>query len=367
MQYFFTFIFAILFCTQIAFSVPRGPNHNSNSANSFINDNANNVARRVVASLQNPDTESPALIAPNGTLNVGDLIRLVGGNFISGRPLLTHIWTESFTGSGSTSTTDGELILSTGVVANSSSNVESFDTARFITATFNLTHQAVANLGNGNPDIDRIWGAVDNSLTDGVAFRNLSGVISVVRFKNSVLVEEVAEADFNGNTSYIKSDDVKIYEIFYNAGTIFFQQNGNLIHKMQSFDSAAFGTPHLKIGHMVTNINGNITDNKMVTRGSSISRIGSSSAVPRSFVIESTGTFLIKNTPGKLHSIVITNKGVGVATIDIYNNVVAVAPKLVSSINSSNVQGDLPFDVEFDDGLTVEVGGSAVSFTVVFD
>lgn len=364
---FLAFFFTLMVCVQLAFPIARGPNHTSNSANSFINDNANNVSRRVVASLQNPDTGSPALIAPNGTLNVGDLIRLVGGNFISGRPLLSHIWTESFVGSGSTTTTDGELILSTGVVANSSSNVESFSSARFITATFNLTHQAIGLGNRGNPDVDRIWGAIDTALTDGVAFRNLSGAVSVVRFKNSSLVEEVQEADFNGNFAFIKTDDVKIYEIFYNAGTIFFEQNGNLIHKMQSFDDAAFGTPHLKIGHMVTNINGNITNNTMVTRGSSISRIGSSSAVPRSFPIVTTGTFLIKNTPGRLHSIVITNKGAGVATIDVFNNIVGLAPILISQINTSNVQGPLPFNVEFDNALTIVVGGASVSLTVIFD
>lgn len=362
-----TYFFLILLFTCVALGVPKSPNRNVNISNAYIDDNAGNVAQRTVTSLHNPDTESPALVAPNGTLNVGDLIRLVGGNFISGRSLLAHIWTESFTGSGSTSTVDGELIISTGVVADSTAMVESFDTARFITATFNLTHQAIGNMGWDNTDVDRIWGAIDNNLTNGVGFRNNAGAISVVRYKNSVLTEEVLEASFNGNAAFIKSDSLKIYEIFYNAGTIFFEQNGNLIHKMQSTDSAAFGTPHLKIGHIVKNINGNIVDNKMTTRGSSISRIGSSSAVPRSFVIEAVGTYLIKNTPGKLHKIIVTQKGAGTSTIEVYNNIIAAAPKLISDISTANVQGDLAINVEFDDALTVVVSGTNIGLTVTYD
>jgi hypothetical protein len=360
------FLSVLLFSTS-AVTVPKSENRNTNISNAYVNDDAGNVAQSTVTSIHNPDTLSPALIAPNGTLNIGDLIRLVGDNFVSGRALLAHIWTESFTGSGSTSTADGELILSTGIVADSAAMVESFNTARFITATFNLTHQAIANIGWDNVNVDRIWGAIDNNLTDGVAFRNLGGAISVVRYKNSILVEEVLEANFNGNESYIKSDDTKIYEIFYNAGTIFFEQNGNLIHKMQSLDAAAFGTPHLNIGHIVKNINGNTTNNEMTTRGSSISRIGSSSAVPRAFIIDSVGTFVIKNTPGKLHNILITDKGAGQATIEVYNNIVAAAPKLVSDIDTSNVQGNLNFNVEFDDALTVVVGGSGVAITITYD
>jgi len=364
----FWFFIMLLFCTQLAFPVARGPNKNTNDSNSFINDNANHVSRRVVGSLINPDTDSPALISPGGTLNVGTLIRLVGGNFISGRPLLSHIWTETFTGSGSTSTTDGELILSTGTIANSSVSVESFQDARFITATFNLARMAIGIPNNTNINVIREWGAYNSDLqTDGVAFRGVSGNASVIRYKNGSIAEEVQEVDFNGNTSIVRDDNVHIYEIFYSAGVILFQQDGNLIHTMQALDSAAFGTPHLKVGHRLENINGNTTVNTMVTRGSSISRIGSSESAPRSFIIETTGTFLVKNTPGRLHSVIVTDKGAGVATIDVFNNVVALAPKLVSSIDSSNVQGNLPFNVEFDDALTIVVGGASVSLTIIYD
>ena len=337
----------------------------------YFLDKNSNVAQRTGGSIINPSLGPgvAALVAPNGTLNTGELIRLVGGNFIDGRGLLTHIWTELFNNGGSTTFTDGEMILETNTTANGRARVESTDESRFITATFNLSHQAMSTPDETNTDVIRRWGCYDptSSTENGIFFENDSGAFSVIRIKGGVEEQRVLSTSFDNESNLIFDGEIHIYEIFYNAGTIFFLQDGLLLHKLSSLDSAAFETPHLKVGHDIENINGNTTANTLMSRGSSISRIGSSSAIPRPFVITTTGTFLIKNTPGRLHSIVITQKGVGSAVINVFNNVVAVAPFLVSPINSANVQGSLPFNVEFSDGLTVEVTGASVSLTVVFD
>jgi len=206
------------------------------------------------------ETGSPLFIAPNGAINSGELIRLVGDNYVAGQPLLSHIWTEAFVGSGTSATTDGEYTLSTGTTANSEARVESFRRARFITATFNLAHLAVATPNQANADVVRRWGCFDpngTDGTDGIYFENDSGTYTIKRVKNGVLQETVAEASFSENAvnPLVKNDNVAVYEILYNAGTIFFYQNRKLLHKMSSLDAAAYGTPHLRVQNYILFLN----------------------------------------------------------------------------------------------------------------
>jgi hypothetical protein len=315
-----------------------------------------------------PQTGAPVLISPGGAMNTAEIVRLVGGNFIAGEPLLSHIWDENLINGGTTTTTDGELVLETNTTANGEVRVQSFRRARFITATFNLSHQAVATPDKDNADVIRRWGVYnpDDASKNGIYFENSSGSINIVRIKNDVVAETVALADFNGQDAFVFDDNVHIYEIIYNAGTMFFQQDRKLIHKMQSLDAAAFGTPHLRVGHLVQNINSNTTNNSMITRGSSISRIGAHTAVPDFFTITAVGTFTIKNTPGRLHKINIVDKGIGSSMITAYNSTTG-AGEIITTIDSSDVTGSIPFDVEFDTGLTIVTTGGNTGLTVTYD
>ena len=231
----------------------------------FLFDKDGKVSRRVAGSIINPALGSgvSALIAPNGTLNTGELIRLVGGNFIDGRGLLSHIWTEVFDNGGDTDFVEGEMILETNTTANGRARVESADQARFITATFNISHQAMSMPDFDNTDVIRRWGCYDpTSVTEnGVFYENDSGVFSVVRIKGGVEQERVDSTLFTNESNLKFDSDIHIYEIFYNAGTIFFMQDGLLLHRLSSLDSAAFETPHLMLGHDIENINGQQSGN----------------------------------------------------------------------------------------------------------
>ncbi len=320
-------------------------------------------------------------ISPNGSFNVAELVRLAGGNFISGELLLPHLWTEEFVGTGNTSTADGELIMSTGVTANSASRVQSARKTRFITATYNLSHQAISTPLRAATDVIRRWGCFDpvGGVTDGIFVEMIgdgaTATYDFVRFKNGVEAARLLEANWSasGATGLLtKSDNVSIWEIYYNAGAFFLLQNGNYVARLSSAVDAAFGEPHLFVGHSVENINGNTTDHMILTRGSSISRFSSHAAVPQPFVVAATGVHQVKNGPGRLHKIIITNKGNGQATIEIYDTRDLGAGLIpanyhVSPINTANVQGDLDFETEFTEGLVVEVAGNAIDFTVVFD
>lgn len=317
------------------------------------------------------ETGSDMFVAPNGSLNTGELIRLVGGNFVAGQPLLTHMWTTTTVNGGSTSTTNGELTLSTNTTANGEVRVQTANRARFITATFNIAHLAVSTPNYTNTNVIRRWGCFDpngSGGTDGIYFENNSGTYSIKRVRNGVLQETVAEASFSevADNPLVKNDNIAVYEIVYNAGTIFFYQNRKLLHRMSSLASAAYGTPHLRAGFMVQNTNSNTTDNTLVTRGIGISRIGAAQAVPNFFRISTSGTFVVKNTPGRFHKVLITDKGVGSATVTIYNNT-AGSGTVIALIDTNDVQGNMEFQAEFDIGLTVVVSGSNVGLTVIYD
>jgi len=325
---------------------------------------------RATVALFDSQTNSPLLITPSGQLNTGELVRLVGGNFVGGMDLLPHIWTTNFVGSGNVVTVDGELNLMTGTVANSATRLQTFRKARFITATFNLAHLAVSTPDFQNADTVRRWGVYDPTTTslglNGVFFENNSGNYSLVRVKNGAEEDRVPELLWSAPNPLEKNNDVAVYEIFFNAGTIFFFQNRKLLHVMTSLDSAAYNLPHLRAGAIVENINGNTVDNLLVSRGFAISRIGANSAIPEPFNITNSGTFIIKNTPARLHRIIINNKGTGAASLQIFNNFEA-SGEIIGELSTSDVSGSIEYQIELDEGLTVVTSGAIVDATIVFD
>jgi len=337
--------------------------------NDFRNILATRFGRSGVA-LFDSQTDSPLLITPSGQLNTGELVRLVGGNFVGGQPLLPHIWNQNFSGSGNNVTLDGELELNTGTTANGASRLSTFRRARFITATFNLAHLAVSTPGFANANVLRRWGVFDpisDSLgNDGVFFENNSGAYSVVRVKNGQEEDRVSELFFNAPNIFIKNNAVAVYEIYFNAGTIFFFQNRRLIHRMSSLDSAAYNSPHLRAGSIVENLNGNTVNNTLVSRGFATSRIGANSAIPEPFHITGSGIFIIKNTPAKLHRININDKGTGASQITVFNNFTN-SGEIIANLDTADVIGSVPYDVELDIGLTVQGVGGSIDATIVFD
>jgi hypothetical protein len=326
--------------------------------------------------LVDPQTGAESLIAPNGVLHIAQLVRLVGDNFRDGQPLLDTVWRQADVGSGTVMNVDGEMTLITGTSANGETLVDSFRRARFLTGTFNMTHQAMSCPDWEATDVVREWGCIDYyngvgasaSPQNGVVWRNDSGNWYVARYKNGIEVETIAEASFNNTTTnpFIKNDSIHIYEIMYNAGVMFFLQDRKLVHTMASTTSAAYGTTHLRCGQRIFNKNGNTVDNSLVSRGSSIGRLGARDVAPNFKFIDTNGTFFIKNNPGTLHKIILTDLGTGAATITFYNSTTG-SGETITKLDTNDVIGTLDYDLEFDEGLTIVASGGNVQFTVVFD
>lgn len=318
---------------------------------------------------------SVVAIAPSGTFEVGELIRLIGGNFESGAlPGVT--WDTNEVNGGTVTAVTGELVLATNTTANGAAEVQSVNRAEFTTATFNKAHLAFGLDDFAATDFIAEWGMFDpitpitpSTSGDGVLFRVEDGAVSLVRRKAGVDDEVVAEADFNGNTTesgemFIKDENIHVYEMVYNAGRIDFYQDRRLLHRMISVDAVAYETVHLTLGARAENLNGNTTNNILRTRGFACSRIGTQSAVPDSITLSDPGTTLLKNSPGQLVSVIINETGAGGATLDLYDDVAAVGTPVVS-LDLTNSQTGLEYIRRLNTGLFADVSG--LGFEVVIN
>ena len=316
-------------------------------------------------------TRSFSAITPSGTFETGELIRLIGGNFESGA-LPTTTWQTLGTNGGDATAVTGELLLSTNTTADGQADVQSTNRAEFVTATFNKAHLAFQSVNFSNTDVIREWGMFDpvvNILSgDGAFYRNNEGAIEVVVRKAGVdtVVEEV---DFNGSAvtgfdnTFVKDDNIHIYEILYNAGKIEFFQDRKLIHSFNSAAAVAYETVHLTLGASVRNINGNTTNNQLKTRGFSCSRVGTQAAENDSITINGPGSLALKNSPGKLLNIIITNVGIGTANIELFDATDGTgAPFATLDLTESLV--DLSINRRLDNGLFYVATGSGFEILI---
>ncbi len=321
-------------------------------------------------------TRAPFQVAPTGTLQIGELIRLIGGNF-EGTVVDTNIWTTSVANGGTVTQLNGELFLNTNTTANGTARIQTRNRARFVTATFNLAHLAIQNDNFSNANVTRRWGLFDPvtpiSSGDGVYFENTGGVVTLNRLRGGSVVETVSEGSFNGasltgipTNTFTKDNDVHIYELMMNAGRILWFQDRKLIHDMSSVSSAAYNTVHLTLGMSCFNINGNTTANTLKSRGFSCSRMSTSTANPERVRITSSGSGVIKRGPGNLNRIVMVDVGVGGATLSLFDNITSSGTPILSA-SLTDSQNFLDFGFIFNNALSYSATGTGFEVLVVFD
>jgi hypothetical protein len=313
-------------------------------------------------------------LAPSGAFEVGELIRLVGGNFESGT-LLPNLWLEDSSGSGSAEAVLGELVLDTASTANGFAEVQSVRRARFVTATFNKAHLGVTMPDFNAADCIREVGMFDpvqNVINgDGIFLRNNGGAVSIVQRKGGVEVAEIPETNWNGHLDpsgnrFTKTEGIFLIEIVYNAGAVFFYQNRRLLHRFGFGDSIGYETVHLPVAARIENINNNNTQNLFRVRALSCSRIGSASSVPDYYRVTSAGTETVKKSPTNLKRLVITKLGGGSASVTIFDSATG-ANNPVVEFELTKSQTDHELDIELTNGLTYQATGPGFEFLIIFD
>ena len=318
--------------------------------------------------ISDDQTGIPALVAPNGSLKISELIRVAGGNFGTGT-ILSHLYTTASTGSGSTTQADSEVTLATGITANSDTAFQTAVRARFTTATFNETHQPLSHTDFDATNCITKWGIfdpADNIISgDGVYFKNDSGTISLERMKGGVIASTVAEGSFNGGNTFVKNETLHLYKILYNAGSAFFYQDSKLIHKM-AYGEIGYETVHLTAGTSIENTNGNTTNNSIVLYGLAVARLGAPSAINRCFSIDTATSGVINDVPSRLVRIVITELGTGSATLKMYDSTDSSSNRIFS-IDLSKELISLDIDVETSNALSYVTTGAGFEVLVVYN
>jgi hypothetical protein len=330
------------------------------------------------SSIVDADLGFPVIITPGGSMKVGDQTPLVGAPF-GGAALSTNKWVIGIVGSGTQDATwPGEIRVNTGTTANSSVKINSINVARFIPAHYNTTHHAVTIPDGAAYAANNIrrWGAFDanDPNCNGTWFELDSGVWYVAHCLNGV-VTRVIQGSWNGAGAAAfptNSATANVYEIEYNAGSIIFRVNGNVIHRETLLATPYANTIHFPAGFSNENINGSTTNVQINLRAAAIFTIGKGFSLPRAFFIAgSTAGTLIKTGPGRLERIIFARNGSagGNGSISIYDDVAAIGG---SQIGQIEVGGDgteaISYDVTINNGLFVVITGTGtLSTTITFD
>jgi hypothetical protein len=332
----------------------------------------------VDSSIVDADLGFPVIITPGGSMKVGDQTPLVGAPF-GGSAISTNKWVIGIVGSGTQDATwPGEIRVNTGTTANSSVKINSINVARFIPAHYNTTHHAVTIPDGAAYAANNVrrWGAFDanDPNCNGTWFELDSGTWYIVHCLNGVTTRTI-QGSWNGagaSSFPTNSTTANVYEIEYNAGSIIFRVNGNVIHRETLLTAPYANTIHFPAGFSNVNIGGSTTDVQINLRAAAIFTIGKGFSLPRAFFIAgSTAGTLIKTGPGRLERIIFARNGSagGNGSISIYDDISAVG---ASQIGQIEVGGDgtepITYDVTINNGLFVVITGTGtLSTTITFD
>lgn len=299
-------------------------------------------------------------VAPGGEVTMIEPVRLAGSSF-SGPSLDSNFWTSALVGSGTAAQANDQVVLATGITANSSAAISSVESARFIGESLNR-YSGIIQLGDtGTANNIRRWGMFNG--TDGIYFM-LSGTTMYVATMKGGVETAVPSASWNANTTVPTLTDANIYRIIYGDLTIQFLINNVLVHKIIS--SAATPTNVINLTNYLGNVNsGGSTSNVSLTARVSVTqRLGKFETQPKYAHITTAGTYLLKNTAGTLHKIVMNNAGGTLVTV--YDNITATAP--IMAVINTPAQANpvtLSYDVAFSTGLTIVTTGTW-DLTVVY-
>lgn len=305
------------------------------------------------------NTDRHVWTSPTNSLSVDQEVRLVGTNF-DGTTKDTNFWTETVTGSGAVAQT-GEIKLTTGTTANSTTEYESVRRARFVVGSaLKFTGAYKFNDALVTDNIRRC-GAYDD---DEGFFFELDGSVLSVGSRKVTSDTLVSSGSFNGNYGSAFVVNPAVYyklDIEWTPLGAFYYINGVLLHK--SLGGHLTRKLTLPIRFENNNTNGVITDVTFDCLGVVIMREGKLETNPAFSYIAGAATTILKYGAGDLHTIV-NNDNSG--SLIAYDNT-AGSGTIICSVDLAKVLGTLTFNAPFSDGLTIVSTGSGVKVTVTYE
>jgi hypothetical protein len=325
-------------------------------------------------SIFDASTGARGIVDNNGAQKVGTAKILAGDVFGSISPG-TQIWQFDTTGSGANVTQAGNERLETGTTANSSQRMQTNKKARFMLSQFNIFHGGIGLPNLTNPDYYVRFGAFNPiGTSNGVYFEVLGGATpqwNVVTVKNGVATA-VPQGSWTGAGagSFNPNPGLAVYEIIYNAGSVFFFQGPNLLHvqTVANLGQTYASSYHFNVGVEIENINGNTTNNTVDVYAVGIYRLGDESGetISRAFTVDT----IVKEGAGFLASISLSRNGSagGAGRLDFFDGTSNAGIFMGRIDIGGDGFQDKMVKSTFTNGLFIEITGSGTNVaTVTFE
>ena len=311
---------------------------------------------------------------PMNQLQTAGSFRLAGAAFSGTNPVDsvdTNYWSKVIkTGLANATQFEASGTLSTGTTANGDILLNSVRTARYVGGAANR-YRGIVRVPTALGANVRRWGAFD--ATDGYFFQWDGSALSVVSRKSGTDTPTYSNS-FNGEIGGTFTPNSLVaytYEIFYTNKSAWFMVDGLLLHKLTFNSTTGVGNINLKIGLQNTNSAGNVNDNQLMVRTSSISRLGNAQSQPvGAFQSGQIASRTLKYGTGNLRSATLsalTNNSI----VTLYDNTSATGTIIWSS--GAHSTGNLvPYPVNFNDivfstGLALAVTGANLNILVIYE
>ena len=311
-------------------------------------------------------------ISPMGDMRVEGHTRLVGSSF--GETLDTNFWTTpTIVGTGAATVTNGVVTLTTGTGGASGNSVivQSVRSARYIGGYPNYYRGQIQCPTIVGSNIRR-WGAFGT--TDGFFFQYDGSLLSVVCRKGSSDVNKIDSGSFNGKLGNIYTLDTSVhtYEIYWTNKSVCFEIDGVDIHVFTGSADVLSNTLSLPVGLQSTNSGVQANANNLLSRSSTIHRMGPLQTQNIYKNITTGTTTVCKYSQGRLNKIILNNTDTTAGNITIYDNTSA-AGTLIGTLRIpavGNQHSAFPTTVHYDcpffNGLTI-VTSAATDITVIYE
>lgn len=280
-------------------------------------------------------------------------------------------WTQTNVGSGTSGHAAGELVIGTGITANSSAILESKDVNRQMAGTTQYAIIAGRLSDNGVANNKRRWGIFD---ANNGFFFELDGTTLYVVSRKAGIDTRTAHANWNGPAKDLFDPATLLakmnqYNLFFGGMSMRWHVNGQVAHGFGAGVLDAPLTEKLSLPFRFESVNsgGQTADAKQLWRGVSFHRVSPAQVSPRHKRMSTATTTTIRSGPGTLRRVVV-NKGLTSAgTVTLYDNTDASGDIIaILTIPVAMEPRAVIYELEFNKGLTV-VTSLAFDLTIVVD
>lgn len=308
-----------------------------------------------------------AELTPLNEIRTCDKHRLCGCMFAGTTPD-AGIYTTVLTGSSTATITDRLLTLATGTTLNSTARIETITTGQYTASNSNMARLSLKVGDLGTTNNIRRWGAT--LTTDGFFFY-LNGTTFGVGYRKNSIETYITQTNFNGDKTFVLDTNLNAYEIYYTTTKVYFTINSKLVHTLSATTVPLIANFNLKPAITNVNSNGLTTNCTISVTAMSLNRFGPLITNPFYRNLTGASTTTLKQSAGRLHSLIINGAGQTGQTVTIYDNISATGTKIatidVSKIPSPMVLQYNTYGIAFSTGLTLVTVGSAVDITVIYE